>query len=357
MVFMPFFNTDSINYATQLNLNITLALGFLTMIGITKVDFKYKLISYKVNNGNLIKFFLLISLLFLLYVLYQNWSILNFANPLDSSEVIAQRLFKDTNISNTSQYLINWLVGAFAPIFLVYGLLKRKTLIIVYAFTIILLLYTINANKIFLLALPISFFLFKYFEKKRTYFGPIVTGTLIVLMLLAVALVYNFENTDFYLPALGIFQMVLIRTVGISTYNYKYYYDFFIVNDNPKTYLSHLNVVEKFTNLYPYKTSLGQVIGDYYFNNSSYQLNSNFFITDGLCGFGLIGFILAGFFTGSLLNIVDSSAKKHSLSVSVALTFYSTMNLANVSVFTTFLTSGLVIVIFYMFQAEETNLQ
>ena len=352
LLFMPYFN--GMKLLDLIIANTSLMIGFLLLIYCTKgrrISFFKESYSYlKISP-----YLYLVSSFILITALYHNRAELRFANPLDHTDVYAQRLNKNTDNTGIYAYFFNWIASVFMPIFVISGLFFKRKKDVVYGIIICFLSYMVAANKIFLLTLVTTFLIFWMIKKSANLFGAKILIVLTTLMIITTLLFKYFEETEYRLAVQSLAMMVTIRTVGIGTYNYKYYYDYFITHNHPKTYLSHISIVDFFSHTYPYEYSLGQVIGDVYFDNVSYQLNANFFITDGLSSFGIFGFILAGIACGFMLRILDSAAKNHKLELSVGLTFYAAMSLANISLFTAFVTGGFVFIILYLYVLSPTD--
>lgn len=352
LLFMPYFNC--MDLISLIFANCSLMIGFLMIIYFSKGK-KISVLKKNLSYSEIRPYLYFFSSVILFITLYHNKSELRLANPLDSGEVYSQRLNKNVDNSGVYGYFFNWIASVFTPIFVISGLFFKIRQDVIYGIVICILVYMIGANKLFILTLITSFIVFWMVKKSANFFGSKILWFLTFLMILTTLLFKYFEESEFKLVIQSLAMMVTIRTVGISTYNYKYYYDFFITQNNPKTYLSHISIVDFFTDTYPYKYSLGQVIGDVYFGTTDYQLNANFFISDGLCAFGIFGFIIAGIACGYMLRILDSASQNHKLELSVGLTFYASMNFANVSLFTAFVTGGLVFVILYLYALSPTK--
>ncbi len=352
LLFMPYFN--GMQWLDLIIANTSLMIGFLLLIYCTKgkrLSFLKESYSYLKINPYLYS----VSSIMLITALYHNRAELRFANPLDHTDVLAQRLNKNTDNTGIYAYFFNWIASVFMPIFVISGLFFKRKKDVMYGIIICLLSYMVAANKMFLLTLMLTFLLYSMIKKSSNLFGAKILWVLTFLMVLTTLLFKYFEESEYRLAVQSLAMMVTIRTVGIGTYNYKYYYDFFITHHHPKTYLTHISIVDYFTHKYPYEYSIGQVIGDVYFGTADYQLNANFFISDGLSAFGIYGFILAGIACGFMLRILDSSAHNHKLELSVGLTFYAAMSLANTSLFTSFVTGGFVFIILYLYILSPTN--
>jgi hypothetical protein len=91
---------------------------------------------------------------------------------------------------------------------------------------------------------------------------------------------------------------------------------------------------------YPYHYPLGTEIG-YYFYGTLVDTTAHFWATDGLAALGLPGILLVSALCAFLFWIVDSATARHDPRLAGLVTFYAIYSLANLSLFTTFLSGGL----------------
>lgn len=178
-------------------------------------------------------------------------------------------------------YFVSWLSYCFLPFYLARGIWNKRVMDIVVALTAALLLYTSSGAKAMILMAPIMLIL-HWLMNARERFLP----ALLALLTVAVVFVTDYMSSD------GIGYWVkfvfLLRTLCAGGWASFVYYDYF--TQNGLTYYSHIGVVNKLTDAYPYgKYSLGQVIGVEYSGSDLANFNANFWASDGFAALGLAG--------------------------------------------------------------------
>jgi len=154
-----------------------------------------------------------------------------------------------------------------------------------------------------------------------------------------------FQESLVYNVFMSVFSLRFIMISGVNAVNY---IDFFSHHEH--TYFSHINLVNKFTNGYPYgDNAIGQVIGDYYYGTTDANYNANFLLTDGVAGGGPIFVLITGIIAGVTLRLINSVTRKHDVRFAALPFSIIAVLLMNISLFTTLLSGGLllVLVIFY----------
>lgn len=134
--------------------------------------------------------------------------------------------------------------------------------------------------------------------------------------------------------------MLLFRTLAIPGIEMAEYYDFF--HRFPNTFYSQVTGVDWFVK-YPYKLSLGREVSAQYLGNSVANANASFFAMDGIASLGLAGIIIISVICAFVLLVVDSCAIDLKLEFAAGALAYSAISLANVSLFTTLLGNGLIL--------------
>lgn len=123
------------------------------------------------------------------------------------------------------------------------------------------------------------------------------------------------------------------------------YYSFF--NNHPWTYGSQITGVNLFVN-YPFSMDIPRTIGKYFYNAELTE-NVNMWAQDGISSFGLIGIPLVSTIATVVFWAFDCVARLHdSRFVTVALGNIALV-FANVSLFTTMLSSGLLLLIIALY--------
>lgn len=140
--------------------------------------------------------------------------------------------------------------------------------------------------------------------------------------------------------AFSIATMVLFRTLAIPGIEMAEYYDFF--NHFPKTFYSQVTGVNwLLTN--PYKLSLGREVSAQYLGNSVPNANASFFAMDGIASLGLPGVIVISIICALVFLAIDSCAIDLKLEFVAAALAYTAISLTNVSLFSTLLGNGLLL--------------
>ena len=243
----------------------------------TSIYFKYFFIS-------------IISLIFLIPVIVEFGSNFNL-NTLFLKDIYETRDVFTENISSRVNYFYNWEVKIVVPVLLVFFLIKKKYLLAILSFLILIYLFIISGNKsVYLTSMITIFFFFvggKSYVKKIKYFL-----LFLVFAFIAIPIVDVFVLNGFLLR--GTFVMRTFYFPALLNYCY---FDFF--KDAP-LYFSE----NHFFNLFfhsPYKLNSAYLISETYFNTSEMYAN-NGIISDGYKNLGYWGVLIlstlfAGIFT------------------------------------------------------------
>jgi hypothetical protein len=143
---------------------------------------------------------------------------------------------------------------------------------------------------------------------------------------------------------MAIFGVRFLLISGINAVNY---IDFF--SQHEMTYYSHINVVNYFSQAYPYgNLQIGQVIGEYYYDMADANFNANFFLTDGVAAAGIFGVVIIGIMAGILLALINILVSKHDYRFILMPFSIIAVLLMNISIFTTLFSGGLLFLILYL---------
>ena len=84
-------------------------------------------------------------------------------------------------------------------------------------------------------------------------------------------------------------------------------------------------------------------------------MTAHFWATDGIAALGLFGVLLASGICALLFWVIDSLSQRHDPQAAALVMFYAVYSLANLSIFTTFLSGGLglLIILLYLMPPEE----
>ena len=143
-------------------------------------------------------------------------------------------------------------------------------------------------------------------------------------------------------------SFLLLRTICVTGWLTQMYIHFF--HENPFTYYSHIHIVNAITNNYPYDVPLGMAVA-----YNSQNANATFFLTEGVASWGFIGVIITGFIFLLLLYLLDSVTLKYKKSEIFIIFIPALFSMLNTSIFSTFLTGGLfiVIILFASFEPQK----
>jgi hypothetical protein len=125
-----------------------------------------------------------------------------------------------------------------------------------------------------------------------------------------------------------------------------WYYNFF--QQNPLTYYSHVTGVNWFIH-YPYANYSGLEVGSFYHAGSDLDATAPFWAMDGLEAIGLPGVLLISVFCALVFWALDSASQRHDSRLAALITTYAAYNFANISIFTSLFSGGLILVILCLY--------
>ena len=260
---------------------IPFLIGYLVLFGIPC----FKKISVVKFNLNPPKISMLVFSVFLIvgYLYIVNKEIYGFVSFED---VYSQRE-KGISRSIISGYFTLWLTYFFGPIIVSIGLANKSIVTIVIGIVSVIFVYGINASKI---ALFIPFLIIFFFLIKKSKQDVLDS---VAVLFSAICIVTYLLPEQFNM----ISAVILMRTFGIPGLLTFQYLEFF--KTNPQTYFSHINLINFFTDSYPYKQDLGFVVSSFFFESDN-NANANFWATDG------VGFVYQGGSKEQLSDVVPS---------------------------------------------------
>lgn len=247
-------------------------------------------------------------------------------------------------------YVLMWSYGAIYPFLIAWGLYHRKRLLFLLGSLGQVLVYSCFGTKASLLSIVFIAGLYCLLRFGRGPFSLKLVWT-IVAIFLALCATFVLEGQEPDLLTTVLMFLVMFRSFGLSGLLTGQYYYFF--QQNPHTYFAHLKVVNWFVR-YPFHYPLGTEIG-YYYYGSLVDTTAHFWATDGIAAFGLVGILLASAACGFVFWMVDSAAARHDARLAGLITFYATYSLANLSLFTTFLSGGLGLLILLLYVLQPTK--
>jgi hypothetical protein len=247
-------------------------------------------------------------------------------------------------------YATGFLSGAFNPLLLAYGLVRRRPIWFFIGAAGQLFVYSTSALKsvaLTVVLLPIFyFFLLRRRDITATRFGLLILGSCLVPLLALLLLNLADEGLAVQLVAL-----VYMRTYGLAGALTGVYADFFATH--PHTAFSHISIVSSFV-AYPYEQSLGQEVG-YWLVGWPLDANANFWATDGIASAGNIGVVLVGVIVGLFLIVANAAVDKVDRRLAFTALIPFIMMACNTSIFTSMLTGGggLMLMMIYLWQSQS----
>ncbi len=235
-------------------------------------------------------------------------------------------------------YCVNWLGNVLNPIFMVYGLLNRKLLLLLTGILGQVVVYGVTGYKSVLLSGLILVALLFALKRHGQHFGLRVMWGFVIIVVLGITcgIFFHAPFTAFLLVGRPII------TPGLLT---GYYYDFF--SQHPKALLGHS--IFRFLVQYPYGTTPPYLIGSTYFQGSAVDANGNIWC-DAFANFGDVGILLFTILLGALLLVFDSMAQGENCRIGILLLGVPAFTLANAGLLTSLLTHGigLVFLLYYL---------
>lgn len=251
-------------------------------------------------------------------------------------------------------YFVLWISYVFVPLFAAIGLMNKKKSMIALSVMFALLIYMSTGSKATILAPFFAFSIFfclKHIGFKYL-FPTVVAGFLLVMIWSDVA--GNNENKVNFMVA----SVLLLRTLGISGLLSIAYIDFFA--NNPYTYYSHIGIVNKITGAYPYGNDvLGKAVWSGFRNvnvEDAMNANANFLVTDGIAACGVFGVFFISIIFFLLLIYINKVTARYNQTFVFILLLGAVLSLLNVSLFTTLVSCGLLLLILFFRFSTVTNL-
>lgn len=247
----------------------------------------------------------------------------------DNSEAV-------TGIMLIFEYLRGWLLFAIYPFimarYLEHGN-RLKCLMVILGYV---LMFMVDMQKLTLL-LPIPMLILYVFVKNSNRIFARYTHSVLIVSILMLSIVCNMFREDEVLFAVS--ALVLLRTVCVAGWLTQMYLHFFAYN--PFTNYGHISPVNALFNNYPYGSEpLGKVVA-----YGTQNANANLFLTDGYAACGLLGFVVIGIVFYFFLHYFDTITQRYPMTFSIVIITPTLTALLNASLFTLFLTQGLLILI------------
>lgn len=340
LVYIPVINAlwcYSFSYDVQIEYSIVF---FICMCMFFYTDRIYILKSLFKRKSGLIPFkYLEYAVLFCMIVLVLlNRSQLTFVNFLqDSAELYDARA--EMNVKGI--YLVCWMRSCFLPLIMVSALRNknyRKYFLVLFAFLLIFMLDKQKLTAVFPLVVTGLYYVANTTNKFfSTYFHSIIIIFIAVVSLAIVTYVINTGTTLSTNPVLfALAALFVMRTQCIEGMETVRYFSFFIKDDNPFTYYSHVNLINAVTHSYPYKESIGATVA-----GDGGVSNATFWLMDGVAAWGMAGVIIISLLFVIFKSIMNSADARCSVPMYVCISLQGIMSMINLSLFTSINTCGL----------------
>ncbi|RWK37343.1 hypothetical protein [Mesorhizobium sp.] len=258
-------------------------------------------------------------------------------------EIYEQRArFGGMEASALALYLTGWLSFAMSPYLLAVGLFdqtRRWAVAVGLAGQIIV--FMAFAGKIMLAMLVVMFGFYFFALKKGRISTPRIAFGFAALAgsIFAILKATNYEPDGI---VLDLASLIYMRTLGIQGAMTGVYADVF--SHNPITYWSHINIINQIVS-YPYREPLGYVVGMKLVGGTGFNANANFWATDGVAAYGFMGVVIIGAVLGFLLSLANKVVTPDRLPFAATVSIPFIMSLGNVSLFTSLITGGGLIMI------------
>jgi hypothetical protein len=246
--------------------------------------------------------------------------------------------------SSFGGYVFHWLDGAVLPLLFAIALHRRNLWGIAAVVGTFVFLYGVWASKISLVA-PFYLLGLYWLMGRRAERIP-SEFTLMCAVVLALPLLLFADN-----PIVDMLRTVWVLVVNLRSFAVPgllvvQYVQFF--SDHPLTYGSHVTGLNAFIT-YPYDYDIPRTVGFYYYG-TLVTSNVNYWAQDGIAGFGLAGIPLISALAAGTFWVVDSLTRSLQLRFVMVGLGLVVMMITNVSLFTTLVTGGLLLMLLaYLF--------
>jgi len=245
-------------------------------------------------------------------------------------------------------YAIMGLTGAINPFLMGCGFYYKNRWLLLAGVVGQLLVFSVLGTKGSILSLVFIPGVYALLRVGRSPFGLKITYACLAL-LVGGCLAYVLAGED---PGPLLFValfVILMRTLPMGGLVTAWYYNFF--QQNPLTYYSHVTGVNWFVH-YPYANFIGLEVGSFYQSGSDLDATAHFWAMDGLEALGLPGVLVISVFCALIFWALDSAAQRHDPRLAALVVTYATYNLANISMFTSLFSGGLILLILFLYMLQ-----
>lgn len=341
LVYIPFINTlhsSNLDNLTSVSYSITfliiMSAFFLSdnlVIGNKKNHVKSEKKGISISYGAFSKI-IGISFVILIFLFRNQMNFYNFLT--ESDEMYEFRL--STNLSSIAGslgiYLLLWMENVFLPILLVCSYQKKKYIhscLVLFAFILVFMVTKTKTTIVmpfFMLAI-----LFFYSNNRTRLMNNFHLYILVFLACISYGAFKLYESNP---EMLSLTTLIDYRIQGVEGAQLERYLRFF--SRQPYTYYSHIQIVNWLFNSYPFPDSIGRMVA-----GNGANSNATFLLMDGVAACGVVGcFIVSVIFIiiKAVLNWLSEKCDYILLSV---IFIYSVTAVANVSLFTSLVSCGL----------------
>ncbi len=237
-------------------------------------------------------------------------------------------------------YIVLWQTYALAPLLIAAAFYSGNRFYLIPPVISLVVIYLITAAKITIFIYAIIFFVYVLSRlgafRRPTMLMLIAVGPLAIGALLFLLLGSVLEG-----PLMIGTSVIIMRGIAVQGMLTNLYAEFFV--NNPYTFFSHINIVSYFVD-YPYEEPLSVELSYYLIGNGNAGANSSFWSTDGIAAGGSLGVVIIGIVVGLIFVVMNSLMRGVDIVFASLSLMPFVMALANVSVFTTLLSAGGLIV-------------
>lgn len=228
-----------------------------------------------------------------------------------------------------TRYLIPWQANVVNIFLIAIFYIKKNYFKMLIPVMMQLLLFAITAQKLYLFSPFVViglFFIFDHFNLLRT----IISGLIFL----------NITGCILYVTNINVWPLAIVthRLTFMPAQIGFYYFDFFSKNEILNFSEGFIGKVFRLESPYPMK--IFNLIGEQYFNNSDMNTNT-WYVADAYSNGGIYGLLVISLVFAITLIIIDSITKNYKISVAALL--IPVLSLTNISLLTSFFTSGLLV--------------
>lgn len=315
-----------------------LLVSFLTLIMLSKLQFMF----FPVYFGRLVTNYAL-QIIYLAGLIIAGALILRFHSIMSLAgveEIYEQRqAAADSGAARLFSYLISWITYAIFPLLASAALFFSKRHLLFVSTFLLLVIYSITAAKLVIFLFGMTLFAYWVLAPGRRNYPQIICLYPILVLLIGYTVYLAIADPDESLVFYAVSQFVM-RGLGVQAMIFNAYLEFFSVN--PFTNFSHVTGLSLFLD-YPYNDVLGRIISIHLVGHPNANANSGFWAMDGLAGAGNLGLIVMGVVVGIVLAFFDGVTRGVDVRFSGVAFCGILLMLSNVSIFTTLVTGGAVL--------------